>query len=118
MNKRTLRHALIAIPLALVLVTAACGTDENPTTAKGSVPAQANDSCAPGTVSGAGATFPLTIVQQWIKDFGASCRAATVNYQGVGSGAGIAQFAAGTVDFGASDAVMKPEEQQPAEAKG
>jgi phosphate transport system substrate-binding protein len=120
MKTRTHRRALAAIPLALLLVTAACGSDENPTTqdAKGSIPKSAGESCAPGTISGAGATFPLTIVQQWIKDFGATCPSATVNYQGAGSGAGIAQFVAGTVDFGASDAVMKPDEQQPAEAKG
>jgi phosphate transport system substrate-binding protein len=58
-----------------------------------------------------------TIAQQWIKDFGAACPGATVNYQGVGSGAGIQQFTAGTVDFAGSDVVMKPAEQQAAEAK-
>ena len=42
----------------------------------------------------------------------------TVNYQGIGSGGGIAQFTAGTVDFGATDAAMKPEEETAAEKKG
>jgi ABC-type phosphate transport system substrate-binding protein len=41
-----------------------------------------------------------------------------VNDQGVGSGAGIQQFGSATVDFGATDAVMKPVEQQAAEASG
>jgi phosphate transport system substrate-binding protein len=121
MKTRTHRRTLTTITMALLLLTAACGSDENPSSqdAKGSVPApNASETCAPGTISGAGATFPQTIIQQWIKDFGAACPSATVNYQAVGSGAGIAQFVAGTVDFGASDAVMKPEEQQPAEAKG
>ena len=67
--------------------------------------------CATGTISGAGATFPQAIVQQWIKDYGAACPGATVAYQPVGSGAGIQQLTGGTVDFGASDAVMKPDEQ-------
>ena len=42
----------------------------------------------------------------------------TINYQPVGSGAGIAQFTAGTVDFAGSDAVMKPEEVAAGKAKG
>ena len=42
----------------------------------------------------------------------------TVNYQAVGSGGGIAQFTAGTVDFGATDAPMKPEEEAAAKKKG
>ena len=42
----------------------------------------------------------------------------TVNYQAVGSGGGIAQFTAGTVDFGATDAAMKPDEEAAAKKKG
>lgn len=111
--------ALLAMAL-LTLVATACGTDKNQSTGTGSAPKddKAKVSCAAGSISGAGATFPQTIVQQWIKDYGAACPGATVNYQGVGSGAGIQQFTAGTVDFGASDAVMKPEEEQAAAAKG
>src|SRR5207253_5882194 len=63
-------------------------------------------------------TFVLTIAQQGIKDYEARCPGWTINYQGVGSGAGIQQFTAGTVDFGATDAVMKPEEEAAAVAKG
>src|SRR5207237_1210899 len=73
---------------------------------------------ASGTITGAGSTFVSTIAQQWIKDYETRCPGATVNYQSVGSGAGIQQFTAGTVDFGATDAVMKPEEEQAAIAKG
>jgi phosphate transport system substrate-binding protein len=106
---------------AAVAVTA-CGTDQNGPKTAGATPttqASASDvECASGAVTGAGSTFVQTIAQQWIKDFGGSCPGATVNYQGVGSGAGIQQFSAGTVDFGATDAVMKPAEQQAAEANG
>jgi phosphate transport system substrate-binding protein len=42
----------------------------------------------------------------------------TVNYQGIGSGGGVAQFTAGTVDFGASDAAMTDDELKAAEKKG
>ena len=102
---------------AVAIVMAACGSDDN-TDSTATTKAAAKVECASGTISGAGATFPATIVQQWIKDYQAACPGATVNYQAVGSGAGIQQFAAGTVDFGASDAVMKPEEEQAAVAKG
>jgi phosphate transport system substrate-binding protein len=102
--------------VAVALVLSACGSDNN--TSSTATTAGAKVACATGSVSGAGATFPQTIVQQWIKDFQAACTGATINYQGVGSGAGIQQFTAGTVDFGASDAVMKPEEEAAATAKG
>ena len=103
----------------LSYVALAGGTDDNagsqpPVPAGGQAPSDPIE-CATGTISGAGATFPLAIVQQWIKDYGAVCPGATVAYQPVGSGAGIQQLIAGTVDFGASDTVMTPEEQQAAE---
>lgn len=73
--------------------------------------------CATGSIAGAGSTFVGTIVQQWIKDYSAACAGATVNYQGVGSGAGVQQFTAGTVDFGASDVPLTTAEKGAAEAK-
>jgi len=108
------RRWLVAVLLAPALA-AACGTK---TTSKPvSTTVASNVGCASGTVSGAGSTFVQTIVQQWIKDFGSRCPDATVNYQGIGSGAGIQQFTAGTVDFAASDVPMKPDEQAAAEAR-
>jgi phosphate transport system substrate-binding protein len=108
----------LIIPLvAVAVLLPACGSDNN-TSSTATTTGAAKVACATGTISGAGATFPQTIVQQWVKDFQAACSGATVNYQGVGSGAGIQQFTAGTVDFGASDAVMKPEEEAAAMAKG
>ena len=53
-------------------------------------------------LNGAGATFPAPIYQRWFQDF-ASSTGNRVNYQSVGSGAGVRQFIAGTVDFAASD---------------
>jgi len=54
------------------------------------------------SINAAGATFPAAIYQQWGEEF----RAARINYQAVGSGAGINQLTMGTVDFGASDMPM------------
>jgi phosphate transport system substrate-binding protein len=62
-----------------------------------------------GPLQGAGASFPASIYQRWFSDL-ASRENLRVNYQSVGSGAGVRQFQAGTVDFGASDAPLKSEE--------
>jgi len=60
-------------------------------------------------INGAGASFPAPIYQRWFQDY-ASSSGNRVNYQSVGSGAGIRQFVAGTVDFGASDEPIKAKE--------
>ena len=60
------------------------------------------------SLNGAGASFPAAIYQRWFQDLAAE--GVQVNYQSVGSGAGVRQFIAGTVDFGASDVPMKDEE--------
>jgi len=60
-------------------------------------------------LNGAGATFPAPIYQRWFQDY-ARTSGSRVNYQSVGSGAGVRQFIAGTVDFAASDEPIKPAE--------
>ena len=55
-----------------------------------------------GDLNGAGASFPAPIYQRWFKDY-ADKTGNQVNYQAVGSGAGVRQYKAGTTDFGASD---------------
>ena len=65
-------------------------------------------STSQGELSGAGASFPAAIYRRWFQELAG--QGVKVNYQSVGSGAGVRQFSAGTVDFGASDAPMKPEE--------
>lgn len=98
---------------------AACGSDDK-TDASPSASASSTAAaiaCASGKLNGAGSTFQANIVSQWIKDFDSACSGSTVDYQGVGSGAGISQFGAGTVDFGGSDATMKDEEQAAADKR-
>jgi phosphate transport system substrate-binding protein len=62
------------------------------------------------TVNGSGASFPFPLYAKWAKDFSKKNKDARVQYQAVGSGAGIRAFIAETVDFGASDAAMKDDE--------
>jgi phosphate transport system substrate-binding protein len=61
-------------------------------------------------LSGAGASFPAPLYQRWAVEFNKANPDVQINYQSVGSGAGIKQFIAGTVDFAASDAAMKDDE--------
>jgi phosphate transport system substrate-binding protein len=68
------------------------------------------------TVTGAGATFPLNMIEQWKADFSKST-GATVAYTGVGSGAGRTQLIAGTVDFAASDVPASAAEADQLKAK-
>ncbi len=60
-------------------------------------------------ISGAGATFPYPVYAQWADAY-YKLNGVKLNYQAIGSGGGIAQIKAKTVDFGASDAPLKKEE--------
>ncbi len=61
-------------------------------------------------LNGAGATFPYPIYSKWFSEYSASHPGVEINYQSLGSGAGIRQVTAGTVDFGASDGPMTDEQ--------
>jgi phosphate transport system substrate-binding protein len=57
-------------------------------------------------ITAAGATFPAPVYQKWFGEYHNAHPDVQVNYQSIGSGAGIQQLTAGTVDFGASDMPM------------
>jgi phosphate transport system substrate-binding protein len=61
-------------------------------------------------LNGAGATFPYPIYSKWFNEYHNMHPDIEINYQSIGSGGGIAQVTAGTVDFGASDGPMKDEQ--------
>jgi len=61
------------------------------------------------TISGAGASFPAAAYQRWGQEYAAET-GNQVNYQSVGSGAGVRQFLAGSVDFGATDEALSAED--------
>lgn len=105
--------AFTGLALAGIATLAACGSSNNATPAASG----GSSSCASGSLSGSGSTFQLNIEQQWITDYAAKCPGAKINYQGTGSGAGIAQFGAGTIDFAGSDVTMKPDEQAKADSR-
>jgi phosphate transport system substrate-binding protein len=63
----------------------------------------------PLTINGAGATFPYPLYSKWFYDYSNANPDVRFNYQSIGSGGGIKQITAGTVDFGATDAPMTEE---------
>jgi phosphate transport system substrate-binding protein len=87
----------------LALGLAACGSSSS-TSSTGSTGASSEGG---GTISGAGSTFAAPVYQQWAS----SLSPLTVNYQAVGSGAGITSVENKTVDFGASDPPLKPADE-------
>lgn len=107
-----MRSRLAAVALLVALAAGACGTDDNSSRLSagrrtGAPVAGADDRA---TLSGAGATFPATIIQEWIKQYGPLAPGVTVNYQPIGSGAGIQQLVSKTVDFAGSDVPLKSSE--------
>jgi phosphate transport system substrate-binding protein len=119
------RLAATASVLALTFGLGACGTEQVSETPGGT----ATDTTATTPVkldlggdvalTGAGASFPAPLFQSWFADLNKKYPNLRVNYQSVGSGAGVEQFTRGTVDFGASDVAMKDEEiQQVPQDKG
>jgi phosphate transport system substrate-binding protein len=96
----------------LALGLAACGssssTTSTTTSSAASSTATTSSSSASGTISGAGSTFAAPVYEQWAS----SQSGLTVNYQSVGSGAGITAIESKTVDFGASDPPLKPADEE------
>ena len=64
------------------------------------------------TINGAGATFPFPLIDTWRVEYQKVHPEANINYQSIGSGGGIKQFTAKTVDFGATDAPLSQNESQ------
>ena len=62
------------------------------------------------TLNGAGATFPYPMYSKWFNEYHKAHPDVEINYQSIGSGGGIRQVLAGTVDFGASDGPMTDEQ--------
>ena len=91
---------------ALALGLAACGSSGS-SNSSSSTSGQAASGGATGTISGAGSTFAAPVYEQWAS----ALTGLTVNYQAVGSGAGITALESRTVDFGASDPPLKPADE-------
>src|SRR5215510_7219821 len=92
-----------ALCTALVLTLPGCGGGASETTPAGGGGASVK-------LQGAGASFPAPLYNKWFKSYSAAHANVLVDYQSVGSGSGVKSVIDRTVDFGASDAAMKPED--------
>lgn len=103
MNAR-LRLGLLAVLSGLLLALEACSPDySSSATGPLTVDSGRGDK---GDFLGAGATFPAVLYQGWFVEYHQLAPGVRVNYQSIGSGAGISQFKEGVLDFGATDAPM------------
>ena len=105
----------VAVVGIAALSAAACGSSNKSSSSSSS---SSSGGKVNATINGAGSTFAAPIYQQWGSESALKDQGITLNYQSVGSGAGIAQFTSGTVDFGATDPPMKDEEVTAAQKKG
>jgi phosphate transport system substrate-binding protein len=106
--------------LSLTLSLTGCGGGQTHTNTTSSPSPEGTTNTAASTekppltgnvqLNGAGATFPAPLYQNWFTQLNQEVPELQVNYQSVGSGAGVEQFIKGTVDFGASDVAIKDDE--------
>lgn len=116
-NSLTLKRSLFFTgALAILLGGTACN---NPDTANDETSqTEAGAGADPGIdalearINGAGASFPAPLYQRWFAEFNDQYPGVEISYQSVGSGAGVQQYLAGTVDFGATDAPLTDEERE------
>jgi phosphate transport system substrate-binding protein len=109
---RTTRLGGVAVSLAAALAIAACGSSSSSSSSAsaggsgGSTGTSSGGSkVSPATLNGAGSTLAQPIYQQWGSNL--KSQGLTVNYNGVGSGTGIADLQTATVDFAGSDPALK-----------
>ena len=103
---------IAALAFAIALTVAACKpAGENTQAPAGAPPTAATQAGDPvaAQITGAGATFIYPLISKWSDDYN-KATGAKVNYQSIGSGGGIAQIKAGTVDFGSSDKPLPSDE--------
>jgi len=113
MNAPIARLTLLALSTALFAT--ACSPDGGNTAPAAQAPSADGTAATPAgerstaEISGAGASFIYPLVSKWSADYN-TATGAKVNYQSIGSGGGIAQIKAGTVDFGSTDKPLSSEE--------
>jgi phosphate transport system substrate-binding protein len=108
MNKMSRLKIIIILILAGVFLAGCVSkSPESQVTVQPTAPTvQSTEVSGTVTLNGAGATFPYPLISKWSSEYNKIKPNIQINYQSVGSGAGIQQITAKTVDFGASDAPL------------
>jgi len=105
-----MKRVLLGFSLSAALLLAACGGNSNTATNPSTGGASTTVTPPAASLTGAGSTFVAPFAQAAFYAYNQKYSQVTVNYQSVGSGAGIQQLTAKTVDFGASDVPMSSKE--------
>src|SRR5688572_6224186 len=106
---------LAAIASALAFVAGCSGGGSAPPAREGSAPAETAGGAS--QINGAGATFPYPLYSKWFSEYNKLHPGVRINYQSLGSGAGIRQLTSRTVVFGSSNQPMKDDQLQTAAGK-
>ncbi len=125
---RSKLFALLSVTVAVALLLSACGGAATPQTIEvtrivegtpvvetmvvTATPGAQEEPVAAGSIqmSGAGATFPFPLYSRWFYEYAFADPSVKFNYQSIGSGGGIKQITAKTVDFAGSDAILNEEQ--------
>ena len=100
---------ILSLAVGAVVAASACGSSSSTTTVTSTATSGPSGSSSKA-LSGAGSTFVAPLVAQWEADYVKSPAAVTITYGAVGSGSGIDAITSRTVDFGASDAPLTPDQ--------
>lgn len=114
------RHgaAVLGIAAASSLLLAACGSNNGGGASSSTSAAPvANVKCASGSLTGGGSTAQQNAITAWSKAYETKCASANINYQGVGSGAGVTGFENSTLDWAGSDFALSGSDVAKANAR-
>jgi len=107
---RTRTAALAALTISSALVLAACGgsssSDSSASSASGGATAAGDITCVDGSIKVAGSSAQANAIAEWINAYQTACPGSTIDYQPVGSGAGVEQFTAGQISFAGTDSAI------------
>ena len=93
----------------------ACGSDSTTSSGGSSSASPSIANCATGNINAAGSSAQKNAIDTWVANYQQACAGSTINYQSVGSGAGIQSFNQGSIAFAGSDSALKvPDEQNAA----
>ncbi|HEY6121438.1 MAG TPA: phosphate ABC transporter substrate-binding protein PstS [Pyrinomonadaceae bacterium] len=106
LSRKVLERSICFVLILGLLAFVGCTPKDGGTSSSGALHLQ-----------GAGATFPNPLYQKWMSEYGKLHPNVKIDYQPIGSGGGIKQIQAQTVDFGASDSPMKDEDLKAAPAE-
>jgi len=103
-SRKSFLTAVVAFLLMISLVVSGCGGQKTGTEA-----VQASSDSKVILINGAGASFPYPLYSRWVDEYGRIQKNVKINYQSIGSGAGIEQISKKVIDFGGSDAPISDE---------